>query len=142
MRWISNRNSVCILGIEDLLKNFGISTESVDRIRLAKGVVGKTTTAVLIVLMVLALAIFKLNNPQLILILGIAAGFVFLVYFIGVMLFAHKNPGPALLEGAELLRWRQFDLATKGSPSQPASPSLPGPGLPGQLPPSKEQGET
>jgi len=38
---------------------------------------------------------------------------VFVVYFGGVLWFANRHPGVALLEGAELIQWRQMDIAAK-----------------------------
>ena len=52
---------------------------------------------------------------------------VFVLYFLGVLIFAERNPGTALLEGAELLRWRQSELAAKGLDSIPPVPALPEP---------------
>jgi hypothetical protein len=110
------------LGIDDLLKHFGISAESVNRIRLGRGVVGKTTSAVVVVLLVLAVAIYKLSDPKLVLLLAGLVSLIFIIYFVGVLRFADKNPGAALLEGAELLQWKQFDMEAKGLPEVPGVP--------------------
>lgn len=49
------------------------------------------------------------------------------VYFVGVVLFAHRHPGVSLLEGAELIQWRQMDIAAKAGPPIEGQPILPGP---------------
>jgi hypothetical protein len=41
---------------------------------------------------------------------------VFVIYFSGTLWFANRHPGVALLEGAELIQWRQMDLATETVP--------------------------
>jgi hypothetical protein len=38
------------------------------------------------------------------------------------MHFAHKHPEQALLEGAEIIQFRQQEMAAKGLPSPPSSP--------------------
>lgn len=118
------------MGIDDFLKGFGVSAESVDRIRLGRGVVGKTTYAVIIVLIVLGIALTRTSVPWLVLVLAGMAALLFIMYFVGVIRFAGRNPGAALLEGAELLRWKQFDLAAKNIPVIPDTPPLVDPSKP------------
>jgi hypothetical protein len=38
---------------------------------------------------------------------------VFRDLFSGTLWFANRHPGVALLEGAELIQWRQMDIAAK-----------------------------
>ena len=65
---------------------------------------------------------------------------LFLFYFISTQRFADKNPGVALLEGAELIRWKQVELAAKNLPSPPATPAVVDPTkpLPSILPGKEE----
>jgi hypothetical protein len=42
---------------------------------------------------------------------------VFAIYFSGTLWFANRHPGIALLEGAELIQWRQMDMAAKTVPN-------------------------
>ena len=109
-----------------LLKSFGLSEESVERIRLGRGVVGRTTYAAVAALFVLAVVAWRADPSMLIWIAVLAVG-LFVLYFLGVLIFAERNPGTALLEGAELLRWRQSELAAKGLDSIPPVPALPEP---------------
>lgn len=109
-----------------LLKSFGLSEESVERIRLGRGVVGRTTYAAVAALFVLAVVASRADSTMLIWIAVLAVG-LFALYFLGVLIFAERNPGTALLEGAELLRWRQSELAAKGLDSIPPVPALPEP---------------
>ncbi len=118
------------LDIHEALKNLGIGVESLDRIRLSRGIVGRATFVAIGGLVVLGLAIWKLNNPNAILLVAGAALLVFLVFFFGILLFASRNPGIALLEGAELLRWKQYELAAKNIPTPPVMPSIPDPTAP------------
>lgn len=100
-------------GLQDILKTFGLS-ESVKSIRLSRGVVGRTTYAVVAFLGVVAVAAWR-AAPEQLLWVAVIAGAVFLAYFFGVLVFASKNPGAALLEGAELLHWQKTELAAKGT---------------------------
>ena len=52
---------------------------------------------------------------------------VLLVYFAGTLWFANRHPGGALLEGAELIQWRQMDMAAKSSAQIDSIPVLPEP---------------
>ena len=106
-----------------ILKNFGLSEESGDRVRLGRGVVGRTTYAVVAALVVLALVAWR-GDPAMLFWIAVLTLVLFLAYFGGVLWFAHRHPGVALLEGAELLRWRQTELAAKGIASIPPVPAL------------------
>jgi hypothetical protein len=44
---------------------------------------------------------------------------LFVIYFFGALWFANRNPGLALLEGAELIQWRQLDIAASDVPDHP-----------------------
>lgn len=67
------------------------------------------------------------GGTELLIWIAVLAVVVFVSYFLGVLIFAERNPGTALLEGAELLRWRQSELAAKGLDSIPPVPALPEP---------------
>jgi hypothetical protein len=87
-------------------------TGSFDRIKLGSGVVGKVTNGLLglfALLVVIALGL-KGDIPSLLLIAGIGVT-VFLLFAIGVAIYAIKFPNLAALEGADLVRWRQMDMA-------------------------------
>ena len=111
------------ISIPDLLKGFGLSSESVERVRLSRGVVGRTTYAVGGLFVVLAIVAGRIDPLYLLWVAGFATA-AFAMYFIGVLAFAHKNPAVALLEGAELLHWQQTELAAKGMTAVPTAPVL------------------
>lgn len=98
------------------LEAAGISTSSLDRVRLSRGVVGKSAYVASAALLVLAVAAYSLKDQTFLLCIAILAVILFALFFVGALFFAHKNPGLALLEGAELIQWRQMDMAAKSVP--------------------------
>jgi hypothetical protein len=97
--------------VRSALEGMGVSAESLDRIRLARGFVGKASYVAGTALLVLgAIALRGGANP--ILLAAFTVG-VFSIYFGGALWFAHTHPGEALLEGAELIKWRQMEMAAK-----------------------------
>jgi hypothetical protein len=95
------------------LNAVGISTASLDKIRLARGVVGKASYVAGATIFAIAVIAFSLRDPFYLFCLAPLAVFVFVAYFVGALWFAHKHPGVALLEGAELIQWRQLDMAAR-----------------------------
>lgn len=67
---------------------------------------------------------FRGEPGEILWVAGSAVG-LFAVYFLGVLFFALRNPGAALLEGTELLRWQQSELAAKDLNRIPSVPALP-----------------
>jgi hypothetical protein len=102
--------------IRRTLEQVGINASSLDRIRLARGVVGKASYVAGAALLALGAVALVLREPLYLLILAICVLLIFVVYFGGVLWFAHRHPGVALLEGAELIQWRQMDMAAKSIP--------------------------
>ena len=90
--------------------------KNVSKIKLPGGVVGKTTMAMMVVLLsVVGLAGFSRND----LIIGCTIGMVGLILSIFVwrlINFADKNPQAALLEGAEFLVHEKIAMASKNEP--------------------------
>jgi hypothetical protein len=111
---------------QQILQGFGLSSESVERVKLSRGVVGRTTYAIVAFFAVLAIAASRIATELLLWVIGIGA-VTFVIYLFAVMRFADKNPGAALLEGAELLHWQQTELAAKGIEPQHTTPILPPP---------------
>lgn len=101
--------------IREAIEQAGVNAALLDRVRLARGVVGKSTLVATAAILVIGGIAFRLTDHLL-----IAAGlvaFVFMLYFIGVLWFANRHPGVALLEGADLVQWRQLDMIAKsGNP--------------------------
>ena len=80
------------------------------------------------VVLVLAVVAYGLGDPWLRIAVGVLAVVLFAMYFVGVLWFANKHPGLALLEGAELIQWRQLDMTASDLPpqidNQPIEPPL------------------
>lgn len=126
--------------LQEFLKHFQPTAESLERIRLGKGIVGKTSYVAITALIVLGVAVTRISTDWMRLAVGLIAVALFLFYFISTQRFADKNPGVALLEGAELIRWKQVELAAKNLPSPPATPAVVDPTkpLPSILPGKEE----
>lgn len=114
-----------------------MSEESLQRIRLSRGVVGKTTYTAIAFFGVLGIVAARLPSDML-LALALIACAIFLIYFVGLLHFANKNPAAALLEGAELLHWQQTELAAKGTGPIPLQPAIT---PPRELPPVDREGQ-
>jgi hypothetical protein len=93
--------------IREALEQSGLNASTLDRIRLARGVLGKTSYVA--VAAIAALALLRDTNY----LLSVLVTAVFVVYYGGALWFANRHPGVALLEGAELIQWRQMDIAAK-----------------------------
>jgi len=121
------------MDIRKILEGSGFKVESIDRIKLARGVVGKVSYVAGAALLVLGALALRVDSAALFGIIAVAAVLLFLAYLVGILWFATKNPGLALLEGAELIQWRQMDMGLKGAESIPdmtnieAPPQLEGP---------------
>ena len=116
--------------LDKILKEAGISTESLDKIRLGPGVVGRSATVAVVALLVLGVAAYKTSNDYIL--VGITGGalLLFAAFFRWSMKYAAKNPAAALLEGAELVAWRKQELAAKSIPQPPVTPAIPDPKAP------------
>ncbi len=125
----------------DILKRFGSIAETVESIRLAPGVVGKTAYAAIAALAVLGVVAWRLSNPVLLAGVAFLAVGLFGVYVRAILRFAAQHPDLALLEGSELLLWRRMDLAAKGVGVIPAGPLVVDPDSPPALPPPGEEPE-
>jgi hypothetical protein len=123
---------VALDGLEKQLEAAGIKGETLDRIRLARGVVGKSSYVAGAAFLALIAVAWSLREPGYLLALAVFVVLLFAVYFAGVLWFAHKHPGEALLEGAELIRWRQLEMGVKGTPALPPSPNITPPMIEGE----------
>jgi len=97
----------------DALQQIGINSSSLDRIRLARGVVGKSSYVAGAAIVALAAVAAVLREPLFLIADAGLVVIIFIIYFSGILWFAHKHPGTALLEGAELIQWRQMEMAAK-----------------------------
>jgi len=103
--------------LEDALEKAGIKASAVNRIRLAKGVVGKASYVAASAVAGLALLAWLLHDPRFVLVDAVLIFILFVSYLIGVLWFSNRHPGLALLEGADLIQWRQLEMAAKGLPA-------------------------
>jgi hypothetical protein len=102
--------------ITKALQAAGISAASLDRIRLARGVVGKASYVAGATIFALGVVAFTLRDPAYLFYVAALAVSVFVIYFVGILWFAHKHPGLSLLEGAELIQWRQMEMTANNVP--------------------------
>jgi hypothetical protein len=126
-------------GIASVFKGIGISAEALDRIRFGRGVIGRVTFVALAVFAILGIVADRVSGNYFLIGIGAAAAVLFLVFLFKVLDFAKKNPAIAVLDGAELITWRQLDLAAKGIPNPPAAVSLPDPDALLAIPPPLPQ---
>lgn len=103
--------------LEDALEKAGIKASAVNRIRLAKGVVGKASYVAASAVAGLALLAWLLHDPRFVLVDAVLIFILFVSYLIGVLWFSNRHPGLSLLEGADLIQWRQLEMAAKGLPA-------------------------
>jgi hypothetical protein len=105
------------LSDDDILAKIGVSARSLDSIRLARGVVGNTTYVACFALAAIAAVAWAFSGqPTVALVIICIIAALAAIYLMGTWIFAHRNPGLALLGGAELLQWRQMEMAAKELP--------------------------
>jgi hypothetical protein len=99
------------------------------KVKLGQGVVGKTTYATVAAVLAFGAIGWAISGASPTLAFTICV-FIFLVitaYLAAILWYAHKNPGPALLEGAELIQFRQLEMAAKDRPAEIPSANVPPP---------------
>jgi hypothetical protein len=99
--------------VKQILAAAGVSESSLDRIRFAQGVVGKSSYVAGTALLALLVVAFSIRDSAYLLAVACFILVLFFGYFVGVLWFAHEHPDMALLEGSELVKWRQIDMAAK-----------------------------
>ena len=87
--------------------------QALGHIRLAHGVVGKASVVAGIVLLALGAIAMRVDSDLLLVMAGVVV-LVFFVYLAAMLWFAHRHPEQALLEGAEIIQYRQLELAARG----------------------------
>ena len=98
----------------DLIKKL---SESYRQIRFGRGVVGKTAHAMIALLAVWLLVVWRWSGSWTdagLFLIGLAATAVFIWWTRSTQDFAERNPAQALLEGAELLEYQKFEAEAKG----------------------------
>jgi hypothetical protein len=100
-----------------ILKSVEIGSMGLDRITFGKSVVGMMTTSFISMLAVfgpLAITGVVWGQPNITYICIAVIIVAFLFTAISIMIFASRHPTSALLEGAEIVRLRQVEMAAKG----------------------------
>lgn len=109
-------------------------TESYKGIRLARGVVGKTSYALMTLLGLWAIIVFRLSTDLVMNLFlggsGLIATAIFIWWTRSTQLFAERNPAQAILEGAQLLEYKRFEAQAKGNPQIASSPPIKDPSFP------------
>ena len=128
------------------LKALGVSGERLSRLRLAQGVVGKTTLALIVSVVVVGGIAWRIIDSSFLMVqlilFALALGVIglFILYFVRVMRFADANPMAATLEGSEWVQLEQIRLAAKGLPEPPQTPPMIDPRGQGRaLPPAGDE---
>lgn len=98
--------------------------QALGHIRLARGVVGKASVVAGIALLVLGGIAWRVETDLLLVMAG-AVLLAFFVYLAAMLWFAHKHPEQAVLEGAEIIQYREQEMA-KGVFELPRSPQRAG----------------
>ena len=108
--------------------------QALGHIRLAHGVVGKASVVAGIALLMLGSIAWRIDTGLLLVMVG-AILLAFFVYLAAMLWFAHTHPEQALLEGAEIIQYRQQEMAARGVPAPPpASQPITPQDLPPHLP--------
>lgn len=97
--------------------------QALGHIRLARGVVGKASIVAGIVFLVLGSIAWRMPPDLLFPFAGVFLLALF-AYLGGMLWFAHRHPEQALLEGAEIIQYRQLEMAAKGVRELPQSPRI------------------
>jgi hypothetical protein len=106
--------------------------QALGHIRLARGVVGKISVVAGIALLAL-FGIAMRGGTDLLLAMGGMILTALSLYLGAALWFAHRHPEQALLEGAEIIQYRQLELAAKGlteTPRASVTRQSPSPELP------------
>jgi hypothetical protein len=127
-----------------LLKGLGISGEQIQNAKLGPGVVGRNSKIAYTFLLLASVAVVGAIYVRSQLLIGVIIGLAFIVA-VGIPLlnvvFGHKNPAAAILEGAEFLQYQQI-MASRDNPV--IFPALPVKAKPKELSegvPGGEKGE-
>lgn len=123
---------------EALLGQLGTSAESLQKIKLGRGAVGKITVITVVALLSIAAVGYRITGtPYILALVGIIA-FIALAALACILYVIVKQPEIAVLEGAELVLYKHVTLGVKDRPSLPSSPPIPEPPV---LPPADDVGD-
>jgi hypothetical protein len=112
---------------------FNRLVETYGRIKFPRGVVGKTSHAMISVLILWAIIAFRLSSNSWsdpLLAVGLIATAVFIWWTRSTQGFAERNPGQAMLDGAEFLDYYKSEVLAKGLRPSTDSPLITDPEKP------------
>jgi hypothetical protein len=124
-----------------LLHHLGVSSESLQKIKLGRGAVGKITTVAVVALIAIGAIGFRISGTLWLFgVIGVLA-LITVASLLAILYVIIKQPELAVLEGAELIRYKQVTLGMKGHPILPPSgPPIPEPPpLPSEHSPEEAQ---
>lgn len=100
--------------VPKILEGLGIAPGEADHLQLGPGVVGNTTTAVVIAVIATAAEAYFLHDQPMVMfgVMGMTLVLV-LVYLFGTWRFAERHPDLALMGGADLLQLRRMEMAAR-----------------------------
>jgi len=111
----------------------GKLTEKFGHVKFPPGVIGKSSYVGIALLVLWAIIAVRLANDTWfspLLMVGLIAT-IFVVWLVwSTQRFAERNPGQAMLEGAEFLEYHKFEVQAKGLPHIGSSPLTTDPGKP------------
>ncbi len=92
---------------------------TIGRIKFGSGVIGKTGTVMLGVVIVFGIVAYRIDGFWALAGIALLTAAVFLVYLFATLRFAERNPNIAVLEGAELIQAKRLDLGASEMPALP-----------------------
>ncbi|OWV75178.1 hypothetical protein ATY76_25615 [Rhizobium sp. R339] len=104
-------------------------------IKFGSGVLGKTAPVMIAFITLVGIAVYKLpaNFPYAVIGLVALAAAVVMIYCFKAFGYAERHPGPSVLEGAQLVKYRLNEIAASDPKIIDHSPD----GAQGTLPPSQ-----
>jgi hypothetical protein len=107
-------------GLFDLFRRIGISGKQLQNAKLGPGVVGRNSKighTFLVVALVGVIGGSYIRNAPIIGISLVGGFLIALCIPLLNVIFGHKNPAAAILEGAQFLQYQQIEMAAKGRPA-------------------------
>lgn len=109
------------MNLGELLRSAGVVIGQLDKVRFSRGVTGRIflLAAVCIgglVSLGLVGVLTRIADWNLLLIVVVATAVLGIVGITGIFVFGLKQPGAALLDGVELIRYQTAELASKSGP--------------------------
>jgi hypothetical protein len=104
--------------LADTMKRLGLSAEQIQNAKLGPGVVGRNSKIAFSFLMVALVGVIGGSAIHSTLIIGLSVTFAFIIALaipILNVVFGHKNPAAAILEGSQFIQYQQI-MASKDHP--------------------------